>query len=80
MDSKNAYDTQTLAAIYLQLKDERALEWLDRALDLDPTHVSTLLNKAKALVTSGKLNEGLDLARTLAPSSSVAEALVMAYE
>lgn len=46
-----AYDLQTLGALHLQLGDPlQALEALDHALKLDPAHLPTQLNRAKALI------------------------------
>lgn len=86
IDPKSAYDVQTLGAIYLQTgQSEQALDQLEKALDLQPTHLPTLLNKAKALLISGKLAEGLALAQSLtrvprARVRNLAEALIMAYQ
>lgn len=86
INPKSTYDIQTLGAIYLQTGQiDLALSHLEKALDLQPTHLSTLLNKTKALLISGKLAEGLALAQSLtrAPNSHVrnlAEALIMAYQ
>ena len=49
-----AYDLQTTGALHLQLgAGLKALDHFDRALKLDPTHVPTQLNRAKALFSLG---------------------------
>jgi len=85
INPQSVYDLQMVAALHLQLGErERALELLDQALDLDPTHGPTLLNKAKALLLTGNLTEGFTLAESLIRVDSprvrrMAEALLLAY-
>lgn len=63
---KSTYDLQTLGALYLQVGvADAALTFLERALQLDPTHQPTLLNKVKALFMSNQTKEALKLADTL---------------
>lgn len=51
---QTAYDLQTIGALHLQLGNGlKALDHLDRALKLDPTHLPTQLNRAKALLALG---------------------------
>jgi tetratricopeptide (TPR) repeat protein len=51
---QTAYDLQTLGALYLQLGENlKALDHLDRALKIDPNHLPTQLNRAKALLALG---------------------------
>lgn len=79
------YDNQTLGAIHLELGDNlKALNYIDRALILDPKHEQTLLNRAKALLLLGYTNQGITLATNLLTAKNTAikngaEALVLAY-
>lgn len=80
------FDLQVLGALCLQVGDAiRALEVLERAIELDPNDLTSQLNKAKALLTLGSRKEGLILARELAlaaprPIRGYAEALVLGYQ
>ncbi len=79
------YDHQTLGAIQLQLgNNEKALDILDKALEMVPTDEVTLLNKTKALLMVGKKAEALAIAKKLQSSADPylandAQALTMAY-
>lgn len=85
MNQDNAYDAQTLGALYLQLNNPvKALKSFDKALKLDADHAPTLLNVTKALFMVGKVDEGLKLANILKNEpngaiSNVAKALILAY-
>lgn len=85
LNPNSFYDIQTLGALYLELNEtEKALEILERALNLNPSHEPTLLNKVKALLALQKRSEALLLAQSLAVStdpaiSNDASALIMAY-
>ena len=85
LDRGYVYDKQILGALYLQLnKPEKALCVLDEALQLEPFHASTQLNKAKALLGVGHKAEGLKMAKALRRHRDIqvanaAEALVLAY-
>jgi tetratricopeptide (TPR) repeat protein len=85
LDPKNAYDRQTLGALYLQIGDTmRALDTLKIALEINPTHLPSQINQAKGLLMMGNLPEGLALAKKLQKSSNthvanLATALVLAY-
>lgn len=85
LDSKSLYDQQTLGAIHLQLgNNEKALDFLNEALKIDPTDETTLLNKTKALLMIGKKNDALAIANRLQRSadpylSNDAQALLLAY-
>jgi len=85
LDPENAYDSQTLGALFIQLnKPEEAIKWLDRALKVEGDHGPTLLNLCKAFFMMGKKEEGLKLAFILknepeASISNVAKALILAY-
>jgi tetratricopeptide (TPR) repeat protein len=84
--SDDAYDAQTLGALYVQLNQpEKAIKYLDRALQLDIDHSPTLLNLAKAFFMAGRLEEGKRLARVLQRDSNpfisgAAAALLLAHE
>lgn len=85
LNPDNAYDAQTLGALYLQMsKPEIALKHFDRALKLDAEHAPTLLNVAKAFFMLGKTEEGVRLAQILQQEqdpyiSNTAKALILAY-
>ena len=85
VDPENAYDAQTLGALYLELNNpNKALKWFDRALKLDADHGPTLLNLAKTFFMLGKREEGLKLAFILKNEpdpliSNMANALLLAY-
>lgn len=86
LDPSNAYDAQTLGAIYLQMNQfEQALKYFDRALKLETTnHGPTLLNLAKTFFAMGKKDEGLKIVNMLKtninPSvSNSAKAFLLAY-
>lgn len=69
LKQKNAYDHQTLGTLYLQIGErEKALEWLNRALAIDPIHEPTLLNKAKALLLLKRKGEAFVLLSQLEKS------------
>ena len=80
-----AYDLQTMGALYLQMGNGlKALEYLDRALKLDPTHTQTQMNRAKTLFMLGYKRQGLMQAGELEKSpdkevSAQASALLLAY-
>lgn len=79
------YDFQTLGALHLQLGNGlKALDFLDRALKLEPAHLPTQLNRAKALFLLGYKRQALMQVQELEKCSdphiqSQASALVLAY-
>lgn len=79
------YDLQTIGALHLQLGNGlKALDFLDRALKMDPTHLLTQLNRAKALFMLGYKRQGLVQVFELEKCqdkeiASRASALVLAY-
>ena len=85
LDPENAYDSQTLGALFLQINEpKKALKWLDHALKIEGDHAPTLLNLCKALFMLGKKEEGLKLANILKNETSiqisnVAKALILAH-
>jgi tetratricopeptide (TPR) repeat protein len=82
---QTAYDLQTIGALHLQLGNGlKALDHLDRALKLDPTHVPTQLNRAKALFVLGYKQQGITQALAIEKQadksiSSQATALILAH-
>ena len=79
------YDLQTIGALHLQLGNGlKALDYLDRALKIEPAHSMTQLNRAKALFMLGYKRQGLAQVLELEKSpekeiASQASALVLAY-
>ena len=80
-----SYDLQTMGALHLQIGNGlKALDYLDRALKLDPMHLPTQLNRAKTLFMLGYKRQGLVAARELEKNESKevqeqASALILAY-
>ena len=85
LEPKSAYDFQTLGALYLQTNQlQYSLNYLERALRLEPTHELTMLNKLKALYLLGYQKQANKLADELIKSASLpirtkAESLLLAY-
>lgn len=85
LDPNQAYDVQTLGAIYLEMNlPAKALLYFDRALKLEKEHGPTLLNVAKAFLIMGRKTEGLKIAHILKDNpdtkiSNIAKALILAY-
>ncbi len=81
----NMYDLQTLGALHLQTGDgTKALDYLDRALKLDPINSDVKLNRAKALFMMGYRRQGVAQAMELehienSNIASQAKALLFAY-
>ena len=81
----NPYDFQTLGALHLQLDNNlQALNFIERSLKLEPDHLPTKLNRAKALLALGYKRQGVREAEELSKSddpeiSDKASALLMAY-
>ena len=80
------YDLQTMGALYLQKGDGlKALDFIDRSLKLEPAHLPTLLNRAKALFMLGYKKQGLAQASELQKCNDKeiieqASALVLSYQ
>lgn len=80
-----SYDLQTIGALHLQIGNGlKALDFLDRALKLDPTHLPTQINRAKALFMLGYKRQGLAAALELEKLENKevkeqASALILAY-
>lgn len=85
LPDENVYDLQTLGGIYLEVGNNlSALNYLEKALALDPKHEPTLLNRAKALFLLGYKRQGLTQASHLERSANSqiadqARALTLAY-
>lgn len=63
---QTAYDLQTLGGLYLQIGENlKALDHLDRALKLEPNHLPTQLNRAKALLALGYKQQAITQAAFL---------------
>lgn len=79
------YDIQTLGALYLQRGNNlMALNYIEKAIKLDPTHAPTLLNRTKVLFALGYKKQALAQAQLLEknPETQIAgqaQALIMAY-
>jgi tetratricopeptide (TPR) repeat protein len=70
LDPESAYDAQTLGALYLQMgENQKALKALNQALQMEPLHEPTLLNKAKALFAINQHAEAMELVKKLEQSS-----------
>ena len=85
LPKENVYDYQTLGGLYLQVGNNlSALNYLEKALTLDPSHEPTLLNRTKALFLLGYKRQALTQAAQLERSSNShianqARALTLAY-
>lgn len=81
----SAYDLQTLGAIYLQLGNNlMALNYIEKALKIEPHHEPTLLNRIKALFGLGYKKQALlgaaQLKKSATPTvAGQAEALILAF-
>jgi len=81
----NPYDLQTLGALHLQIDNNlQALNFIERSLKLEPDHLPTKLNRAKALLALGYKRQGVREAEELSKSEDTeiadkASALLMAY-
>ena len=79
------YDLQTIGALHLQVGNGlKALDFLDKALKIEPEHLPTQLNRAKALFMLGYKRQGLvqalELEKAADPAvAKAAAALVLAY-
>lgn len=82
---QSPYDIQTLGAIYLQQGNNlMALNYIEKALKLEPLHLPTQLNRTKALFALGYKRQALIQARHLQKSADLniadqASALILAY-
>ena len=82
---ESVYDIQTTGAIHLELGNNMAaLNYFEKALQIERDHGPTLLNRAKALLLLGYHKQGLAEAQNLkvhedARISGQAEALILGY-
>ena len=80
-----SYDLQTMGALHLQIGNGlKALDFLDRALKLDPAHIPTQINRVKALFMLGYKRQGLLAATELSKNENKevkeqAAALILAF-
>ena len=85
LSPQSSYDLQTLGALYLQIGNNlMALNYIEKALKIQPNHAPTLLNRAKVLFALGYKKQGLLQAQALENNLSdliagQAQALVLAY-
>jgi|GEM_PF-251955 len=85
LNRDDPYDMQTLGALYVQLNNpQKAIHYLDRALQVEGDHAPTLLNLAKAFFMAERYQEGVSLAQILTKDanpfiSSQAQALLLAF-
>jgi tetratricopeptide (TPR) repeat protein len=85
LSNQNTYDLQTLGALYLETgKNLQALNTIEQALKLEPSHSETLLNRAKALFAIGLRRQGVAQANSLLTNQNKkiadhASALLLAY-
>ena len=85
LSPNNIYDLQTLGALHLQTGNGmRALDFLDRALKLEPASPEVQLNRAKALFMLGYRRQGVAQAMELENCddekiAAQAKALLFAY-
>ena len=81
----SAYDLQTLGALYLQKGNNlMALNYIEKSIKLDPTHLPTLLNRTKTLFALGYKRQALAQAHALEKCAQEqiagqAQALILAY-
>lgn len=86
LDPENAYDKRMLGATYILIGDyTKAIKTLNEALELDPNHLGARLNRAKAFLFLGNIQEGLQEAQALSSCTDAeiqgdAQALLLAYK
>jgi len=85
LEPGSAYDLQTLGALHLQLNNNlMALNFIERSLKIEPDHLPTKLNRAKALFGLGYKRQAQREAQVLSTAddqaiADQAEALLLAY-
>ncbi len=85
LNPHSTYDLQVVGALYLELGNNiKALNTLEKALKLDPTHLPTKLNKVKALYLLGYKEPATIEAKVLlkSPQQNIvdaADALIRSY-
>jgi len=86
LNPSSSYDLQTLGALFLEKGNNlEALNYLDQSLKIEPTHLSSKLNKAKALFSLGYKKQATIVAKELEKSTDEsiakrASALLLSYE
>jgi predicted Zn-dependent protease len=66
LDPNSVYDFQMLGALYVQTNQpEKAIKYLDKALQTEADHGPTLLNLSKAFFMAGRISDGIRLAKLL---------------
>jgi tetratricopeptide (TPR) repeat protein len=86
LSPSNSYDLETLGGLHLQMGNGlQALDYIDRALKMEPMNLETRLNRAKALFMLGyrrqALLQAMELEKAEDPKiASQASALVLAYK
>jgi tetratricopeptide (TPR) repeat protein len=85
LEPENLYCIQTLGALYLQTGNHLyAIQYLDKALKIDPNDAKTRLNKTKAMFLLGYKKQATESAKALTSHTdqSIADgagALLLAY-
>jgi tetratricopeptide (TPR) repeat protein len=85
LNPNGSYDNQTLGSLYLQDKKYMlALEYLDKSISLNPKNYLAILNRTRALISLGYINQALTQAKALQSCknnkiASQAEAIISAY-
>ena len=86
INPRGAYDLHTIGALHLQMGNGmKSLDFLDRALQLEPQSLDVRLNRAKALFMLGYRRQGLiqvtELENCEDPKiAAAAAALILAYK
>ena len=84
-NQNSAYDLQTLGGLYLETgQNLQALNTIEQALKVEPTHPATLLNRVKALFALGYRRQAIAQAKALVSHSdsaiaNQASSLLLAY-
>src|SRR3990167_3955402 len=82
----STYDLQTIGALYLQMGNNlKAIEYFDKALQIDSNHSPTKLNKTKALFVLGQKKEAIESALELVGNkdphiATAAKVLILSYQ
>lgn len=85
LNPESAYDLRTLGALFLQQGNNlMALNYLERALKIEPNHDNTLINRAKALFGLGYRRQAMMQVHSLEKNpdpkiASEASSLILAY-
>jgi len=85
LTKNNPYDLRTIGALHLQKGDNlSALNYLERSIQLEPTHSGAQLNRVKALFALGYKRQALQGAQSLIGNpdpiiANHAQALIASY-